>query len=138
MATYNVTITSKALKDIPDLCHSLVQEHRAFDPTTPLSAIKVIVTQLYQESGGYLYVGTGAANPSNYRHGPNQTNYRYMRVVIDARPGSKTTIDKKALLTRVMERCMDYQGKKAKDCEIEVRINEIKEEDMIRIDPIGV
>lgn len=59
-------------------------------------------------------------------------NYRYIRVIIDILAGSKTEDEKQDLMRRTMECCLDYEGKKAQDCEFEIRINEVEESNVMR------
>lgn len=62
-------------------------------------------------------------------------NYRYIRVIIDITAGSKTADEKQGLMRRTMECCMEYEGKKAQDCEFEIRINEVEESNVVRTLP---
>lgn len=59
-------------------------------------------------------------------------NYRYIRVIIGILAGSKTEDEKQDLMRRTMECCMDHEGKKAQDCEFEIRINEVEESNVMR------
>lgn len=65
-------------------------------------------------------------------------NYRYIRVVIDVMAGAKDAADKDDLMRRALECCMDFEGKHASECEIEVRINEIEQCHVMRVDPAVV
>ena len=62
-------------------------------------------------------------------------SYRFIRVVIDIAAGSKTADEKQDMMRRTMECCMDYEGKKAQDCEFEIRINEVEESNVVRTLP---
>lgn len=61
-------------------------------------------------------------------------NYRYIRVIIDVMAGAKTAADKEELMRGVLEGCMDFEGKHASECEIEVRINEVEQSNVMRVD----
>ena len=67
MATYNAFITSKAIRSFSDLPPKLVAAHRAFDPSTPLSDIKVITIYLHNTTGNWLYVGGSGSDGMDYR-----------------------------------------------------------------------
>ena len=132
MATYNLTMTSKASSSIasPSLFARLISSHRRFDPSMPSSAIKIIEIYLSNSYGIWLHIGT---------NGVDQQNYRYIRVVIDV-PASTFRGDsgpqrKRELLQRTLECCQGYEGKKAADCEYEVRVNEVENEDVLRVAP---
>lgn len=129
MATYNVDITSKAVRTFGDsLEKRLIQSHRSFDNTASLFTIKVIMHHCQSSHGYWLRVG-------GY-HG-DQINYRFIRVIIDIAAGERSYNEKQELLQKTMECCMDYQGKHAPECEIEVRINEVEEGDVMVVRPFN-
>lgn len=124
MATYNVDITSKAVKSFSNLDKRLVAAHCAFDTSIPANAIKVITHHLHNSTGNWLYVGGSEADGMNYR---------YIRIIIDIPAGSKTADEKQDLLRRISECCIDYEGKNAQGCEIWVRVNEVDQSNVIRV-----
>ena len=50
---------------------------------------------------------------------------------------TKDAAQKEDLMRRTLEACMDYVGKKAEGTEIEVLINEVKPEDVMKISTSG-
>lgn len=126
MTTYNIHETSKATRSFTtDLGQRLIESHRRFNPNDDPSSIQVLTYFLHSSSGNGLIVGSGG----------DMMNYRYIRVVIDIAAGSKTADEKQDIMRRTMECCMDYEGKKAQDCEFEIRINEVEEGNMMRMLP---
>ncbi|TKA21686.1 hypothetical protein B0A50_08754 [Salinomyces thailandicus] len=127
MATYNIDLTSKATRSFTeDLPKRLIASHRKDDPSVHPSALKVLTRHLHSSRGNLLYSGIG---------GGNEMNTRYIRVIVDLAAGSKTDQDKQGLMKRTLQCCIDYQGKHAKDCEFEVRINEVNEGNVLRMCP---
>lgn len=127
MATYNLTLSGKAFRSFTTdgLPERLVESHSKFDPSissADLRAIKVIQTVTDHHSDDYnLYLGPELRG----------RNTRYIRTIIDI-PAGKTEQQKRELLQRTTQCCMDYQGKRADECEIEVRINEVDERNVMR------
>ncbi|RMX99046.1 hypothetical protein D0868_09747 [Hortaea werneckii] len=76
-------------------------------------------------SGNGLIVGSGG----------DMMSYRHIRVIIDISAGSKTANEKQDMMRHTMECCMEYEGKKAQDCEFEIRINEVEEGNVMRMLP---
>lgn len=126
MATYNLTITSKANKTFanPDLPERLVRSHQSLDTSLPAHAIRVIENYLHNSYGNF-YFGAGQSAMSKC----------YIRVIIDIRAGSKTREEKYELMRRTLACCQEYEGKKASQCTVEVRINEIEDENVMLYDP---
>jgi hypothetical protein len=120
---YNVDITSKAHRPWSNLGKKLVDAHVACEPSTPPNAIKVITYPHKIDNYITLYVGSGA----------NEKNYRYIRVIIDIPAGSRTAAEKEILLKTASQCCLDYQKKGAHKCEVEVRINEVDEVNVLRV-----
>lgn len=123
MATYNIDITSKAIRNFNEnLCERLVSSHHLFDKSVPARSIRVIRNLMNNASGGSLHAGGGG----------NAMNKRYIRIIIDIPAGRETQERKRELLQRTTQCCIDYQGKHASACDIEVRINEVDEQDVMR------
>lgn len=114
-----------------NLNEELVKTHRIFDRSIPLGAVKVILRYL-DDDGSSLYVGD--------TNGSIGLLYRYMRIVIDIPAGSKTSEEKKALLTMVSACCVRYQRDKVETCEIEIRLNEVDLDDVVLAGkrPVGI
>lgn len=67
---------------------------------------------------------------------PDEMQNRYIRIVIDIPKGRLQNAEQKhALLQKTTEACLEYQGKKAVECEVEVRINEFNDEEFMRVLP---
>ena len=129
MATYNIDITSKAIRSFgssSDLGKNLVHMHYKFDHSEDSNKVKAITHYLHDTTGNWLVVG---------KVGADMMDYRFIRVVIDIAAGSKTEEEKQDLLRRTLECCMDYERKNAQKCEIEVRVNEVEKGDVVRIYP---
>lgn len=62
-------------------------------------------------------------------------SYGYIRVVIDVMKRALDAPRKAELMRRTMDVCLEYEGKKAGETEVEVRINEIEEENVLRVIP---
>ncbi|KAK3723768.1 hypothetical protein LTR37_001649 [Vermiconidia calcicola] len=132
MATYNVDITSKALKSLTaglgftslgtrswgassnNLGQDLIAMHCDFDTTADRRAVRVVTHYLYNESGNWFLTGDGGS----------EMNERYIRVVVDVEAGSKTAERKEELLKRIVDVCVQYEGKKADECEFEAMVKE--------------
>jgi hypothetical protein len=122
MATYNVHITPQARRSFrKELDEHLIDMHIAFDPSVARDKIKSITTSM-NDTSCRLKIGNGSGGSS----------YRYMRIVIDILSGSKGAKEKKQLLERNLQCCIDYEEKWAEETEIEVRVNEIDEANVIR------
>ncbi|KAF7189042.1 hypothetical protein HII31_09464 [Pseudocercospora fuligena] len=123
--TYNIAVSSKATRTFHDLPKKFLISHRQFDPTLPSSSIKILHHMLHNAKGYFLTVG-GV-------NGGDEMSYGYIRVVIDVMKGTLDGPRKAELLKRTMDVCLDYEGKKAGETEVEVRINEIEEENVLRV-----
>ncbi|RMY90601.1 hypothetical protein D0861_03570 [Hortaea werneckii] len=119
MTTYNIDITSKAARIFTtrQLSQRLIESHLRANPTDNPSSIKVLTNLLHNKSGNELSVGSDG----------DMMNYRYIRVIVDIPAESKTEDEKQDLMQRTMACCIAYEGKKAEDCEFEIRINEVAE-----------
>ncbi|KAL5388729.1 hypothetical protein DPSP01_002836 [Paraphaeosphaeria sporulosa] len=113
---YTVYLTSAAGRGTKFLHETLL----AGVPPTERKNIKIITTYLSKYGSQLL--------------APNDTSsYRYIRVVIDV-PKNKfqNPEDKQALLQRTFDACIDYEGKYASQCEVEIKINEVEDENYMR------
>lgn len=124
MATYNVDMSYKAMRTFSSgLEPKLVQAHRAVDPSVQPGDIIVILHRLHPSGDeGRFYAGDGNSR-------------RYIRVVIDLQEGSQTDASKQELMRKVKDCCVEYEGTSA--CEIEVRINEVKPENVLKVKGAG-
>ncbi|KAH7357344.1 hypothetical protein BKA66DRAFT_473419 [Pyrenochaeta sp. MPI-SDFR-AT-0127] len=116
--TYNVSITDKASRSFLELDKYILANY----PPTQRNRIRILTNYLHSSYGSWSH--------------PDDAMYRYIHVVIDIPKGRlQTSEHKQDLLRKTIEACREYQGKKADDCEIEVRINEFNEEDVARFVP---
>lgn len=125
-ATYNVHISSKAIRNFPNLGKMIVQSHLALEPTTKLHAVKVITNYMHPSYGDWPYVGGM----------DNEESYRYMRIIIDIPAGRRTAAERKTLMEAAMICCLQYTGKHAIESEIEIRVNQVSDEDIMRMTPL--
>lgn len=120
--TYNISITSKAIKSFRDLNPALISAHLSLLPNTPRSSIRIITHMLHSSQGKWFYAaGTGE----------DEMHYRFIQVVIEVVTGSLTGEEKGQLMRRVVEVCGEYEGKRKEETEVEVRVSEVDEGDVL-------
>lgn len=113
--TYTIYITCGASRANQDLASHLVANH----PPAERAYIRVITLLLAFDQ-----------HIEFYSHPKQQ---RYMRIFVDTPKGRLQDSEcKRAFLSKTVEACLEYQGKKANVTEIEVRINEFEKEDVAR------
>jgi hypothetical protein len=113
---YTIYQTNAAVRATKFLHQTLLASH----PPDERRNVKIITTIVTAYGGPLL--------------APNDpSHYRYIRVVIDV-PKSRfqSAEAKQALLQRTVDACLDYEGKHGEDCEVEVKINEVDENDYVR------
>ena len=122
MATYFVYYTTAASRSFSEFEPRLIASHRQFDPSLHSSAIKIITHYLHRSEVNRLITGDGR----------DASSARWIRIVIEIPRGRHTDEAKQQLLQRTTQACLDYQGKHASQCEIEVRIEEFEEGNVLR------
>jgi len=116
--TYNVSISDRACRIFKSLKRTLLASH----PQSEHNSIRIITTILGLDNGTSMY--------------PNALRHSYIRIVIDIPKGRIQNLEhKQELLRKTTEACLTYEGRKASKCEVEVRINEMNEEDIVRVLP---
>ncbi|KAK4505936.1 hypothetical protein PRZ48_003901 [Zasmidium cellare] len=123
--TYTVSMTGKAFRSFssPELPQVLESTHRAFDPSIPASSIRVLLYLIYNQEGTWLYIG-GSGDPN--------MKIRYVRVVAEVPMNGNVRMSlerKQELMARIVTAVERYEGKKAKETEIDVVVREINAED---------
>jgi hypothetical protein len=117
--TFNVYYSSRAMRLTQDLNQQLLASYSSAERQN----IRIVTIFLHDSHGCWL------------QH-PNGNHYRYIRIVIDTPRGRlRTREQKQELLQKTMKACFEYEGKHAGECEVEVRINEFDEEDVMRVVP---
>jgi hypothetical protein len=99
-----------------------VASYLTFDHSTPAGAVKAITHLLRGSRIGSLFTGDGC----------HERSRRYIRVVIDIPRDSWRVEEKQELLRRTIDCCVEYEGRHANECEIEVQLNEVDERDVMR------
>ncbi|EME43705.1 hypothetical protein DOTSEDRAFT_80994 [Dothistroma septosporum NZE10] len=122
MATYTVYISTTAVRTFSDIQPHLISIHRQFDPSLHPSAIKIITHWLQKGQVNRLLTGDGR----------DASTARYIRIIVDIPVDRHTDGAKQELMQQITQACLDYQGKHAKECEIEVRITEYDEKSLMR------
>ena len=102
MATYNIDITSKAIKYFENLNQRIVAMHCKLEPATDADSIKCITNYLHNGYGNWLAIGGKS----------KEMKFRYIRIVIDVMAGSKTASLKEELMRGTLECCMMYEARR--------------------------
>ncbi|KAH9845435.1 hypothetical protein Tdes44962_MAKER06642 [Teratosphaeria destructans] len=119
--TYTVSITAQAHRWGREIDKNLVASHRTFDPSLNPSLIRVI-THNHQHGGGPLFLN-GLMQGTVSR--------RFIRVVIEVMKGSLSNERKSDLLKSAAAACLEYEGKYAQACEVEVVVRELEAGDVL-------
>lgn len=101
----------------------LESTHKAFDPSIPTSSIRIITHFLHNDDGAWIHVGGS---------GDATMKVRYVRIVAEVPMVGNVRLSlerKQELMARIVIAVERYEGKKAKETEIDVVVREISSED---------
>ena len=114
---YNVHMTTKAGRGWK-FFHEVLYESL---PPEERKTVKIMTTILDLGRGHLLHPQTTGG-------------HRYIHIVIDIQKGKlQNNEEKQAFLQRTVDACRTYEGKYVEDCEIEVKLNEVDNNDYMRV-----